>query len=234
MNLNKPIKLLNIGASARDTTRSLSRDLANQFHQKWKTLRPSDDWMICDVAMDPPPLVSQDFIAAAFTKTTDRTEEQNAILQPSDRLIAQVKEADVIVMSTPMYNYGIPAALKAWFDMVIRVNETFIFDLARGDRPLEPVQTGKILVLLTSSGEFGFYSGGFNEASNHMVPHIKTMSKYLGVSIVHHVGIEFQEFRDERHDKSKAQARAAVSELVAVLLEENNEKEIEPTAKMIK
>ena len=219
MNLNKAIKLLRIDASARDSTRSLSRDLANQFHQQWKELRPSDEWMTCDVGMDPPPFVSEDFIAAAFTKTTDRTEEQDAILQPSDKLIAQIKEADIIVISTPMYNYGIPAALKAWFDMVIRVNETFTFDLARGDRPLEPVQTGKILVLLTSSGEFGFYSGGFNEASNHMVPHIKTMSRYLGVSTMHHVGIEYQEFRDYRHDESRAKARAAVSDVVAVLLE---------------
>jgi FMN-dependent NADH-azoreductase len=222
MNLNNAIKLLRIDASARESTRSLSRDLANQFQQQWKEARSCDEWMTCDVGMDPPPFISQDFIAAAFTETTDRTEEQNAILQPSDNLIAQLKEADIVVMSTPMYNYGIPAALKAWFDMVIRVNETFTFDLARGDRPLEPVQTGKVLVLLTSSGEFGFYPGGFNEGSNHMVPHIKTMSKYLGVSIVHHVGIEYQEFRDDRHDESKANARAAVSALVANLMEGKN------------
>ena len=87
---------------------------------------------------------------------SDRTSEKSAILETSDELIAEVKIADIIVLTTAMYNYGVPAALKAWFDMVIRVDETFSFDLKRGNKPLRPIQSGKVLVLLTSAGEFGF------------------------------------------------------------------------------
>jgi len=54
-----------------------------------------------------------------------------------------VAGSDVIIIATPMYNYGMPAALKAWFDQVIRVNETLSLDLVRGDWPLKPVLSGK-------------------------------------------------------------------------------------------
>ena len=142
-----------------------------------------------------------------------------AVLESSEQLIAEVKQADIILLSTPMYNYGVPAALKAWFDTVIRVNETFDFDLQRGNKPLRPMQSGKVLVLLTSSGEFGFgRPNGFNQGSNHLVPHIETMSYLLGVKTVHHVGIEYQEFGDERHEQSKNDARNAVVELASMLV----------------
>jgi FMN-dependent NADH-azoreductase len=54
-----------------------------------------------------------------------------------------------------MHNYGMPAVLKAWFDQVVRIQKSFTFDLARGDRPLEPILSGKTLVALNSCGQFG-------------------------------------------------------------------------------
>ncbi len=62
-----------------------------------------------------------------------------ATLAYSDSAIAELVAADLIVLGTPMYNYGMPSALKAWVDQVIRVGRTFSFDLARGDWPLEPL-----------------------------------------------------------------------------------------------
>ena len=211
--------ILRIDASAR-IDRSQSRDLADRFVHEWKRLNNEDEdaWIVRDVGTCPPPYVSQPFIAASFTNPTDRTDEMLAVLESSDELIAEVKQADIILLSTPMYNYGVPAALKAWFDMVIRVNETFDFDLQRGNKPLRPIQSGKVLVLLTSSGEFGFGPNGFNQGSNHLVPHIETMSYLLGVEKVHHAGIEYQEFGGERHEQSKNEAREAAVELASMLV----------------
>ena len=99
-----------------------------------------------------------------------------------------------------------PAALKAWVDQVIRVNETFSFDLGRGDWPLEPILKDKVLVGLTSSGEFGFGPGGVREHMNFLHGHIKAVAHYLGVSEHHFIHSEYQEFHDERHRKSRADA----------------------------
>jgi len=126
--------------------------------------------------------------------------------------------ADVIVIATPMYNYGMPAALKAWFDQVIRIDETFSFDLARGDWPLEPALSGKRLVVLTSSGEFGFETGGIRETRNHLQPHILTCSRYLGVEEHHFISIEYQEFGDSRHERSRTRAHRKTRELVDTMV----------------
>ncbi len=103
------------------------------------------------------------------------------MLSLSDKLIDEVISADLILLSTPMYNYGMPASLKAWFDQVIRVNKNFIFDLNRGDFPLQAIPSGKTMVLITSCGEFGFHAGGVRDKMNHLGTHIEVVSQYLGI-----------------------------------------------------
>ena len=136
----------------------------------------------------------------------------------SDTLIDEVVNADVILLAVPMYNYGMPSVLKAWFDKVIRVNKTFTFDLARGDEPLETILSGKQLVVLSSRGEFGFEPGGVREHRNHLDPHIRTCSKFLGIVEDHLIAIEYQEFGDDRHKQSVENAHRAVPKLVDQLI----------------
>lgn len=207
------ITLLRIDASAR-TTRSLSRALADRFESAWKAARPGDTVLKRDVGINPPPAISEPWIAAAFTPEAERTPAQRQLLEESDRMIDELAQADVLVIATPMYNYGMPAALKAWVDQVIRVDRTFTFDLARGDWPLEPVLGGKTMVLLTSSGEFGFGRGCVRAHMNHLRPHFDTLARYLGVSETHQIAIEYQEFGDARHRASVEAAHVQVPQLV--------------------
>lgn len=208
--------LLQIQASARND-RSLSRGLAERFRQAWSEKEPGVTIIDRDVSRSPPPLVSEAWIAAAFTPPQARDPSQQAILAPSDGLIEELERADVIVIATPMYNYGMPAALKAWFDQVIRVGCTFSFDLDRGDWPLEPILGGKTLVVLSSRGEFGFEAGGMRGHMNHLDTHIATCAHYLGASDKHFVSIDYQEFGDERHQQSVAQAHRDTGDLAREL-----------------
>jgi FMN-dependent NADH-azoreductase len=208
--------LLHIDASARGD-RALSRKLSRAFVDVWKRLEPAAMIVTRDVGAHPPPFMTEEWIAAAFTPEKDRTPAQHETLRLSDELIDEVDRADVIVIGTPMYNYGMPAALKSWFDNVIRVGKTFTFDLARGDFPLAPIMSGKKLVILSSHGEFGFGPGGVREKMNHLDSHILTCAHYLGVEESHAIGINYQEFGDERHRASMAEAFAAVPELVRQL-----------------
>lgn len=204
-------KLLRIDASAR-ASRSLTRALADAFTKSWLARHPEAQITLRDIGRNPPPFISEDWIAAAFAE--DRSPAQAQLLAFSDELIAEVAEAEIIVLAAPMYNYGMPAALKAWFDQVVRVGKTFSFDLARGDRPLEPIFSGKTLVLLTSCGEFGFGPGELNEGRDSLTPHVRTASRYLGVEKFHHIGIEYQEFGDQRFEASKGAAFGAIEFLV--------------------
>jgi FMN-dependent NADH-azoreductase len=122
-----------------------------------------------------------------------------------------------------MYNYGMPAVLKAWFDQIARINKTFSFDLSRGDHPIEPILSGKTMILFTACGEFGFESGGIRAQHNHLAPHIKSCAHYLGVNAekdCYHIGIEYQEFKDERHEQSKKEAFARIDKLIADICRE--------------
>lgn len=215
--------LLHIDASARDDTheivrhRSLSRQLSRRFVDTWLAHRPEDTVIRRDVGLNPPPFVSQAWIAAVFTPPEKRTAAQKALLEPSDTMIAELRAADVIVIGTPMYNYGVPAQLKAWVDQIIRINETFTFDLARGDFPLEPTMQGKTLVILSSAGEFGFEPGGVRASMNHLDTYLRSIAHYLGAAEIHHVAICYQEFGDERHERSKTDAFADAVRLAGTL-----------------
>lgn len=209
--------LLHIDASARGD-RSLSRALSRAFVEAWLAREPAANVIARDVGRDPPPFLNEAWVAAAFTPEEARTPQQKAELALSDELIAELAAADVIVMGTPMYNYGMPAQLKSWFDKIIRIGKTFSFDLARGDFPLEPILSGKTLVVLSSRGEFGFGPGGVRADMNQLDPHIRTCSHYLGVESIHTIAIDYQEFGDARHKRSIAEAHAAVPGLVDELI----------------
>jgi len=213
--------LLHLDSSAR-LSRSLSRRLSRAFMDAWLALRPEDRVLRRDLATDPPPHVSEAWIAAAFTPAERRTEAMTAALAWSDRALAEVEAADLIVMGVPMYNYGMPSALKAWFDQVIRVGRAFSFDLGRGDRPIEPILAGKKLVVLSARGEFGFGPGESRAQDNHLDPHLSTCARLIGVDAgsIHSVAIEYQEFGDERHARSIAEAERAAVALAARLASE--------------
>jgi FMN-dependent NADH-azoreductase len=210
--------ILHVDASAR-ATRSLSRRLSRLFVDAWTTHRPHDRVIRRDLAADPPPHVSEAWIAACFTAPGERDAAMRATLAWSDTAIAELEAADLIVLGTPMYNYGMPSALKAWFDQVIRIGRTFSFDLARGDWPIEPMLSGKRLVVLSSRGEFGFAPGGVRERFNQLDPHLATCARYIGVApdAVHTIAIEYQEFGGESHLRSVGKAEAATVALASRL-----------------
>lgn len=196
---------------------SISRTLANQFREQWQVKDSTTKFIYRDLSVNPPNFINEAWIGAVFTKDEERTQAQKDLVTQSDQLIQEVVEADIILLSTPMYNYGMPAVLKAWFDQVIRINETFTFDLERGDFPLQPTLAGKTMALITSCGEFGFQEGGIREKMNHLGPHIKVASQYLGVEHFYEIRSEYQEFKDQRHADSLKAAQDKVTNLVKQL-----------------
>lgn len=220
--------ILRVDASAR-VSRSLTRALADDFETAWRAEEPGVAVIRRDVGREPPAIISEAWIAAAFKARGQRTPEQAAILQLSDTLIDEIRRADVLLIATPNYNYGMPAALKAWVDQVIRVDETFSFDLARGDQPLEPIFSDKTMVILSSAGEFGYAPGGLNADHNHLAPHLLSAGRLLGVSRTHHIAIEYEEFGDERHARSKRDAHRRARELARKLARLHLDSCTEPT-----
>ncbi|MDO6525082.1 NAD(P)H-dependent oxidoreductase [Motilimonas sp. 1_MG-2023] len=195
---------------------SISRMLGDTFIDEFKRQYNQVEVTHRDLSLTPPMFIDEAFIAAAFAKG-ELSEQQRTVLAQSDRLIDEVSKADIIMISSPMYNYGMPAVLKAWFDLVIRVDKTFSFDLGRGDQPLAPILSGKQVVLLASWGEFDFKKGEAKSEFNHLSRHIEQLSPYLGADAFYEIASEYQEFNDDRHRASKQQALVAVQKLAETL-----------------
>ncbi|EKE71130.1 FMN-dependent NADH-azoreductase [Celeribacter baekdonensis] len=207
--------LLRIDASAQLEDRSLTRMLTTLFISEFLAANPDANVITRDIGRAPVPAIDHRFIHAAFTPLDARDDWMAERLALSDRLIDEVEAADIIVLGAPMYNYGMPAALKGWIDHIARIGRTFSFDLARGDVPIQPILKGKKLVVLSSRGEFGFDAGEPRAHMNALDPAIAACAHYLGVDAaeIETIAIEYQEFKDARHDRSVIAAKEATRDL---------------------
>ena len=208
--------LLHLDASAR-LSRSHSRRLSARFRDAWQARRPGDRILRRDLGLEAPPPVTEAWIAAAFTRPERRTPEMHRALAVSDALVDELETAEVIFAGVPMYNFGIPAPMKAWIDNIVRVGRTFGFDRSRRGVPYWPLLSGKRLVLLTARGDGG-YDGPLSHM-NHVEPHLRTVFGYIGITEVDTVAVEYDEFGDERLEGSLAEAESAVDALAASITE---------------
>lgn len=211
--------LLRIDASAQLEERSLTRRLTSIFIDSFRETRRDVEVISRDVGRHPIPAIDHRFIHAAFTPPELYEPWMPERLALSNTLIDEVERADIIVMGAPMYNYGMPAALKAWIDHVARIGRTFSFDLGRGDFPIEPMLHGKQLIVLSARGEFGFGPGEIRAHLNALDTGIAACAHYLGVARrdIQTIAIEYQEFKDVRYEQSVANAEGRTRQLASRL-----------------
>lgn len=134
--------VLHIDSSARRTG-SVSRDLTAQI-----VARLGADEVVHRDLATPLPLLDEAWIGANFTPADQRSDEQKQLLAQSDALVEELKAADTLVIGAPIYNFSVPAGLKAWIDLVARVGLTFAYTeegpagLLEGKRAIIAVASG--------------------------------------------------------------------------------------------
>ena len=94
-------------------------------------------------------IVNAAWIEAERTSEENRTSDQRALLTQSDALVAELQAADDIVIATPIYNFSVPAALKAWIDLICRDKITFVYE---NDSPRGLLSNKRATVIVTSGG----------------------------------------------------------------------------------
>jgi FMN-dependent NADH-azoreductase len=139
-------KILRVDASIRKTG-SYSRELTDNMIKQLTSLQ-NTNVKARDLA-DGVPMINEAWIGANFTDVAERTTEQRAVLACSDALIAEVQEADVLVIGLPIYNFSVPAAFKAWIDQIARAKVTFRYT---DKGPVGLLDNKKAYVIITSGG----------------------------------------------------------------------------------
>ena len=143
-------KLLVVETSPRGDA-SISRNMTSRFVSQWQAAHSGGSVTVRDLAKTVLPHVTAPWLHAYFTPSEQHSPEMAQALRQSDELVAELLAADHIVIATPVYNYNVPAALKAWIDHIVRKGLTLGFDGAG-------LVTGKAATVLIASG--GVYGEG--------------------------------------------------------------------------
>lgn len=167
--------LLHIDSSARGEE-SVTRKLSAEFVTRWRETHPGTQLIYRDLGRQIMPVVTEDWITAAYTPAEQRTAYQHDVLAMSDKLLDELFAADVIVLGVPMYNFNIPANLKAYIDQIVRSGKTFTFQNGYA----EGLAKGKKLFVIQSRGS-DYGPGTPMEALNHQTPFLKTVFNFIGI-----------------------------------------------------
>ena len=158
-----------------------SSRLANRFAEGWRAAHPGATFLVRDLALEPVPHLDAMRFGAFLAKPEVRTPEQASVVGYSDALIEELKQADVIVMGLPMYNFGVPSTLKAYFDHIARAGITFRYT----DKGPIGMLTGKKVIVFAARG--GLYAGTSRDTQSL---YVRNFLGFLGMTDVEFVYAE--------------------------------------------
>ena len=148
------------------------------------------------------PFIDEDWVRANFTPEEERSARDREILALSDELVDELEAADIVVIGAPIYNFSIPATLKAWIDMVARARKTFRYT----ETGVEGLLKGKKAFVVVPSG--GVPVGS---AVDFATPYLRHALGFVGITDVEFVGAQGA---DRGNQDALDNARARIAELV--------------------
>lgn len=170
-------KILHIISSPRGDN-SFSIKLGNAIVDKLVAAYPGSTVTENNLAKKQFPHLEEAHLTSFYTPEESRTPQDLEAIKHSDAAIKEIKDADIIVIDAPLYNFGIPSTLKAWIDHISRKGETFTY----GENGPEGLIKGKKLYIAVASG--GVYSEGPMQPYDFVVPFLKAYFGFIGMTDV--------------------------------------------------
>lgn len=182
-----------------------SNRLADRYAAAWQNAHPEGRVIVRDLAENPLPHLDLARVGAYSTPAERRTPEQQALVAQSDELITELQGADVVALGLPLYNFGVPSTLKAYFDHVARAGVTFRYT-ASGP---EGLVKGKQVIVFAARG--GLYQGLPHDTQT---PFVRNFLGFLGMTDVRFVHAEGLAMGDEPRAKGLQAAEAQIDALL--------------------
>lgn len=202
------MNILQVNTSARTATAdagSLSSRLAAEVVERLQARHAGASVTVRDLARQPHPVLDEAALQALFTPAEQRSAEATARVALDDALIAQIQAADVVVIASPMFNFGVTAQLKNWIDAIAKVRVTFQYT-ATGPVGL---LTGKRVYIVATRG--GVHR---DLPSDTQVPYLRQVLGFLGMTDVEVIYAESQGMGPEASARGIAEARAQIDTLL--------------------
>lgn len=178
-----------------------SNAMAEHFLKRWTNQRPSAPVVIRDLLEKPVPHLDQKRFAALTTDAAQRTQAEQWIVDESDLLIDEIREATTVVLAVPMYNFGIPSTMKAYFDHIARAGVTFRYT----STGVEGLLGGRRVLVLASRG--GLYR---DTADDLQTPYLRNFLGFLGMDELHFVFAEGLAMGEDSANRSMNSAQAEI------------------------
>ncbi|MGH8506568.1 MAG: FMN-dependent NADH-azoreductase [Stenotrophobium sp.] len=182
--------------------------LSDSFIAAWQAAHPGAVVKTRNLATDVVPHLTAERFQAFLAKPEARTPEQQDVVAYSDALIDELKSADVIVLGLPMYNFGIPSQLKAYFDHVARAGVTFKYT----EKGPVGLLTGKQAYVFATRG--GLYAG---TPADTQTQYVRDFLKFVGIGDVEFVYAEGLAISEDRKQAGLGQARNHIQRLTTQL-----------------
>lgn len=163
---------------------SASRAVADALATRPAELYPSATLQRRDLAAMPLPHLDAATLQAISTRDASEADGLHALAGQSDRLTDELLRADLLVIATPMWNFGIPSSLKAWIDLVVRPGRTFRY----AEDGVVGLATGKRAILVLASG--GVFSEGPWHSWDFVEPYLRRILSFIGIADVRTVRAE--------------------------------------------
>jgi FMN-dependent NADH-azoreductase len=175
------MKLYRIDASAREAG-SYSRKFGDELE---RALKPQSV-VRRNLAKAPVDHISEITIAGFFSPPETHTDDHRAAMRESDKILAEIIDADAILITTPMYNFGVPSGLKAWLDQVVRIGKTFSFD----GTTFKGLIKGKAAYVVIAYGAAGYGDNGSMASADFVKPYMDFILRFMGFEDIRFVTIE--------------------------------------------
>jgi FMN-dependent NADH-azoreductase len=198
-------KLLQINASL-FSGNGQSSTMSNQFVAAWREAHPDGEVTLRDLGADPVPHLTAQRFGALIAKPEERNAEQQVVVDFSDALIDELRNADVVALGLPMYNFGIPSALKAYFDHIARAGVTFRYT----EKGPVGLLTGKKVYVFAARG--GLYAGSPLDTQSG---YVRDFLRFIGIDDVEFVYAEGLNMGDASKQAALTNAQAAIQQLVS-------------------
>jgi len=180
---------------------SYSQQVARGIVDDLKIAHPAAKIVVRNVAKYPLPHVGEAFVSGMGRAPEQRSSAEAEALAVSDSLIEELVATDVLVLAVPMYNFGLPSALKAWVDHVVRAGHTFRF----GANGPEGLLRNKRAIVVVSRG--GVYSDGPMKQLDFQETYLKSVLGFIGITDVEMVRVEGVALGDQAIRAAMANAR---------------------------
>jgi FMN-dependent NADH-azoreductase len=193
--------------SAATGSESVSRRLTDAAAETIRRRDPGARIVRRHIGVNPIPHLTEETVPAIRAGITE-TETAREALALSDALVAELQDADLIVIGAPMYNFGIPSQLKAWIDRIMVAGKTFRYSAAGP----EGLAGNKRVIIAVSRG--GFYGAGTPAAAlEHVESYLRGVFGFLGVTDIQIVIAEGLATGPDQREKALQGALQAASQL---------------------